>query len=65
MASDEIDCAMVEAINKIGHQMGLKTIAEFVDSAAIMDKLKEIGVDYAQGNWIHIATTIDDLCPGE
>jgi diguanylate cyclase (GGDEF)-like protein len=65
MASDEIDCAMVEAINKIGHQMGLKTIAEFVDSAAIMDKLKAIGVDYAQGNWIHLPTTIDDLCPGE
>ena len=65
MASDEIDCAMVEAINKIGHQMGLKTIAEFVDSAAIMNKLKEIGVDYAQGNWIHMPTTIDELCPGD
>jgi diguanylate cyclase (GGDEF)-like protein len=65
MAGDEIDCAMVEAINKIGHQMGLKTIAEFVDSAAILDKLKVIGVDYAQGNWIHMPATIDDLCPDE
>jgi EAL domain-containing protein (putative c-di-GMP-specific phosphodiesterase class I) len=65
MAGDEIDCAMVEAINKIGHQMGLKTIAEFVDSAAILDKLKAVGVDYAQGNWIHMPTTIDDLCPDE
>ncbi len=65
MAGDEIDCAMVEAINKIGHQMGLKTIAEFVDSAAILDKLKVIGVDYDQGNWIHMPATIDDLCPDE
>lgn len=53
MADDAIDLAMVEAINKIGHQMGLLTIAEFVDSERVLLKLKEIGVDFVQGNWIH------------
>ncbi len=53
MADDAIDLAMVEAINKIGHQMGLLTIAEFVDSERVLFKLKEIGVDFVQGNWIH------------
>ncbi len=44
-----ISYAMVESINSVGHVMGIKTIAEFVKSAAIKQKLIEIGVDYAQG----------------
>lgn len=49
MVDDEIDLAMVESINNIGHVMGLKTIAEFVESEEILEKVKGIGVDYAQG----------------
>ena len=29
--------------------MGLETVAEFVESEAILDQLRELGVDYAQG----------------
>jgi len=29
--------------------MNIKTIAEFVESEAVTDKLVQIGVDYAQG----------------
>ncbi|MDF0555785.1 EAL domain-containing protein [Kamptonema sp. UHCC 0994] len=49
IANDPIADAMVEAINRIGHIMGIKTIAEFVSSEAILERIKEIGVDYAQG----------------
>ena len=49
LASDDIDNAMVEAVNRIGHKMGLSTIAEGVESDAISKKLQEIGVDYGQG----------------
>ena len=49
LVGDEIDHAMVEAVHHIGHIMGLKTIAEWVESQAIMLKLRQIGVDYAQG----------------
>lgn len=49
---DPIDRAMVEAINNIGHVMGIKTIAEFVETEAIAAVLRGLGVDYAQGYYI-------------
>lgn len=54
IADDPIDFVMVEAINRIGHVMGLKTIAEFVSDNIILDKIKNLGVDYAQGYEIAI-----------
>jgi diguanylate cyclase (GGDEF)-like protein/PAS domain S-box-containing protein len=44
-----ISYTMVDSINSIGHVMGLKTIAEFVKSEAIRDKLIELNVDFGQG----------------
>lgn len=52
MGDDPIDFAMVEAINRIGHVMGIKTIAEFVEDELTMNTLRELGVDYAQGYWV-------------
>ncbi len=49
MLKDPVGHAMVEAINRIGHIMCKKTIAESVESRAILVALRTIGVDYAQG----------------
>lgn len=49
MADDPIDRAMVEAINSVGHVMGKQTIAEFVGDERVVEMLREMGVDYAQG----------------
>jgi len=49
MLDDPINRAMVEVINHIGHVMGKRTIAEFVESPQIEQALIEIGVDFAQG----------------
>ena len=49
IADDPIDRAMVEAINKVGHVMGITTIAECVEMPETLAILREIGVDYAQG----------------
>jgi Amt family ammonium transporter len=46
---DQIAYAMVSSINQIGHVMGLKTIAEFVENDEISKQLQLIGVDYLQG----------------
>ncbi len=45
----EVDLAMVRSINDVGRVMGKATVAEFVEDDAILEKLREIGVDYAQG----------------
>ena len=68
MLSDPIDNAMVEAINQIGHVMGKRTIAEYVEHEGILERLREIGVDYAQGFGIAVpkpfdATTGDENAP--
>ncbi len=49
VASDSIDRAMVAAINQVGHVIGVKTIAECVETDAVLDELRAIGVDYVQG----------------
>lgn len=61
MLIDSLDAEMVKSINEIGHVMGLKTIAEFVESEAIMQRLQQIGVDYVQGYAIGKPVPIDDI----
>ena len=57
MLDDEMDAAIVDSIQRIGHVAGLQTIAEFVESEAILSHLREIGFDYAQGYAIHTPET--------
>jgi diguanylate cyclase (GGDEF)-like protein/PAS domain S-box-containing protein len=49
LANDPVDHAMVESINQIGHIMGVQTIAEFVESQDVLEKLMSLGVDHVQG----------------
>jgi EAL domain-containing protein (putative c-di-GMP-specific phosphodiesterase class I) len=49
MLDDPVNHAMVEAIHRIGHIMGKKTIAESVENRETLRALSAIGVDYAQG----------------
>jgi diguanylate cyclase (GGDEF)-like protein len=43
------DLAVVKSINEIGHLLGKQTIAEFVENDAILARVRDLGVDYAQG----------------
>lgn len=49
MLDDEKDHALVKSINQIGKELGMKTIAEFVENEALHNKLIDMGVDYSQG----------------
>jgi diguanylate cyclase (GGDEF)-like protein/PAS domain S-box-containing protein len=50
---DRVDRSMVEAISQVGRTMGIKTIAERVESAEVLAELGRLGIGYAQG--FHIA----------
>ena len=49
MIENPNDCALVAAINHMSHTLGIQTIAEYVESQAIAERLRELKVDYAQG----------------
>jgi diguanylate cyclase (GGDEF)-like protein len=49
MTEDPMNQAIVDAINRIGHVAGLRTIAEFVETDAVKERLLQLGIDYAQG----------------
>jgi EAL domain-containing protein (putative c-di-GMP-specific phosphodiesterase class I) len=49
MLNSGTDRAMVEMIVHMAKVMGKRVVAECVESDEILDALREIGVDYAQG----------------
>ena len=61
LAHDPIDQAMVRAINEVGHIMGKRTIAEFVEDDGILRHLRAIGVDFAQGYGIGGPRPLEEL----
>jgi len=61
MLNDKVDLAMVKSINEVGHVMGKKTIAEFVENEQIFNLLNVLGVDYAQGYGIGKPVPLDEL----
>jgi len=63
LAQDPIDLALVQSINEIAHILEKKTIAEYVENDDILNKLREIGVDYAQGFGIAYPETIKEGMP--
>ncbi len=48
-ATNPVDAAMLKTIRDLAHALGLKTIAEYARDFAIVQTLREIGIDYAQG----------------
>lgn len=49
---DRPSLLVVETIVDFAKKLGVKTIAEYVYSSVIMDKVKNLGIDYAQGFYI-------------
>lgn len=60
--TEEDDRVLVKALVEISRVFGQATVAEFVDSQAVLDILREIGVDYAQGYHISKPIPFAELC---
>ena len=61
VAHDRVDRGLVEAIAQIGQTMGIRTIAERVDSAEVLARLADIGIEYAQGHHIAAPQPVENL----
>lgn len=56
-----IDLAIVKSITRIAHEIGAETVAEFVEDRQVLERLREIGVDAAQGYAIAAPMELDAL----
>ena len=61
MHTDNVDAAMVEAIIRVSQEMGIQTVAEYVENQATIDLLKIYGVDFAQGYAIQKPFPLSEL----
>jgi EAL domain-containing protein (putative c-di-GMP-specific phosphodiesterase class I) len=65
MDTNQTDYVMVRSINDLVKEMGKRTVAEFVENEQIIDRLMELGVDYAQGYVINrpkpLAELVDEI----
>ncbi len=49
MVKEPLDLAVVRAIHEVSEVFGKRTIAEFVETEEILNMIKGLGIDYAQG----------------
>ncbi len=49
MVNDTKDHAVVRSITSLAHELNAKTIAEFVESAEVLEAVKAMNITYAQG----------------
>jgi diguanylate cyclase (GGDEF)-like protein/PAS domain S-box-containing protein len=63
VAEDSVDESMVMAISSVGHAMGIETIAERVETKQVLDKLGELGIEFAQGYYIARPASVQSFEP--
>ncbi len=61
LCRDPVDLAMVRSINEVAHILGKRTVAEWVEDEAVLEKLRELGVDYAQGRHLGEPLPLDRI----
>ena len=58
---DSVDHAVVDAIQRLAHAVGAKTIAESVESRETYERIRRLGIDFAQGHVIHVPEPYPEL----
>jgi diguanylate cyclase (GGDEF)-like protein/PAS domain S-box-containing protein len=61
LLTDPLDEAAVRCFIDVANVVGLKTVAEYVDNADVLARIKALGIDYAQGFLLHKPENIDNL----
>lgn len=61
LLTNTTDQALTASMVDVAHALGLKVIAEYVDSEAVYTWLKNLNVDYVQGYWVHEPERLENL----
>jgi diguanylate cyclase (GGDEF)-like protein len=63
VAEDFVDESMVRAITDVGRAMGIETIAERVETKQVLDKLSDLGIEFAQGFYLARPSSVQTFAP--
>ena len=63
LSSDPIDRSMVEAISKVAAALGIATIAQRVENAEALERLTQLGINFAQGHHLARPEPLAGLLP--
>lgn len=61
LIGDPLDAATVRCFVDIAQVLGVQTVAEFVDRPELVTRVRELGIDFAQGFWIHEPEPLENL----
>ena len=56
--------SLVSAVLEIARQLGLDTVAEYIEDAGVASKLRTLGVTYGQGHWYGKPVPLHELLAG-
>jgi diguanylate cyclase (GGDEF)-like protein/PAS domain S-box-containing protein len=61
VCGNPVDQAIVRAVQAVGTQMGITTVAEYVETGAIRDCLRAMGIHYGQGHAIAMPAPLEEF----
>ncbi|MEO7936825.1 MAG: EAL domain-containing protein [Dokdonella sp.] len=61
LANNEVDPVLVKSMCEVARSLGKTTVAEWVEDRALLERLRELGVDQAQGYAIHEPCALSEL----
>lgn len=60
MLDSPLDHTIVDAITRIGHAAGMRVIAEFAETESVLEALRGLDVDFAQGHAVATPRAFDE-----
>ena len=61
IGEDRLDEVAVQCFVDVARAIDVRTVAEFVDKPQVLERLRTLGVDYAQGHLIHEPEPLWDI----
>ncbi|WP_407275089.1 EAL domain-containing protein [Halothiobacillus sp. DCM-1] len=61
--TDPVAAVIVRAIVEVAHEMGAKTVGEWVETPSLVSKLEALRVDFIQGYYTHAPSPLTDALP--